>query len=265
MSTEQQDTTYLSEAVEAAMSEYTIRPSERIEGAIRKAIEAAESFFATHYEQKGAEGERGKLRKALDALEVAALGGYEERLMPEDTVADPYEARKLVAVTQDYSGEYSCHWTPDGIDFIRSTIEELRAALEAPDQPQAPSGPSLEDIEKLLIEKVGAKIDWNLNAYEFGAGFLRRLADRKLAEHPSSSDPAEGQVKLGDIARGVEAMARREYEVHHEETGDERVWEEETQGHRNIFLDAALERLTIALAALTAAFPEQPEQKEREW
>jgi len=55
VSTEQQDTTYLSEAVEAVESE---RP-----GWIytREALEIAEPYFASHYEQKGAEGERAKL------------------------------------------------------------------------------------------------------------------------------------------------------------------------------------------------------------
>jgi hypothetical protein len=51
------------------------------------------------------------------------------------------------------------------------------------------------------------------------------------------------------LSVGVEAMARREYEVHQEELGREEVWEEETDGHRNIWLDAARERMLAAIDA----------------
>jgi hypothetical protein len=70
-----------------------------------------------------------QLRQVLDALEVAALGGYDEELMPEDLVANPYEERGLVRVTRDISDEYYCHMTADGVAFVRNTIEETRAAL----------------------------------------------------------------------------------------------------------------------------------------
>lgn len=53
------------------------------------------------------------------------------------------------------------------------------------------------------------------------------------------------------LGEGVEAMARLEYEAFREEVARETTWEEETQGHRNIYLDAARER---ANAAIDAAF-----------
>lgn len=52
------------------------------------------------------------------------------------------------------------------------------------------------------------------------------------------------------LSDGAEAMARKEYELHQDEMGYETVWEEETQGHRNIWLDAAKERLGLALTTL---------------
>lgn len=58
-------------------------------------------------------------------------------------------------------------------------------------------------------------------------------------------------------AEGAEAMARKEYELHQDEMGYETVWEEETQGHRNIYLDAARERIRLALSA--AAFLQEEE------
>lgn len=96
----------------------------RYTGALLDALEATEDDLASFKE---------RVREALEALEVAALGAYEEKLMPEDTVANPYEERGLVKVTQDYSGDYSCHWTPEGIEFVRETIEKLRAALDTPE------------------------------------------------------------------------------------------------------------------------------------
>lgn len=74
------------------------------------------------------------LRKAVEALEVAALGGYDENLLPEDTVANPYEERGLVRVIRDISDEFDCHMTPEGVDFVRTAIEDGRAALQAPIQ-----------------------------------------------------------------------------------------------------------------------------------
>lgn len=95
--------------------------------------------YATNQQPSSRDEEvRERLRKALDALEIAALGGYDEALMPEDLVANPYEDRGLVRVTRDISDEFDCHMTPEGIAFVRETIEETRAALAA--QPETTSG-----------------------------------------------------------------------------------------------------------------------------
>jgi hypothetical protein len=45
--------------------------------ALRAELELAEPFFATHYEQKGAEGERGKLDEALRHFESEANAAEE--------------------------------------------------------------------------------------------------------------------------------------------------------------------------------------------
>lgn len=65
------------------------------------------------------------------------------------------------------------------------------------------------------------------------------------------------------VSVGAEAMARKEYELQQEELGREEVWEEESQGHRNIYLDAAKARLGIALAALADNSPETTSGGER--
>lgn len=57
------------------------------------------------------------------------------------------------------------------------------------------------------------------------------------------------EIKEALLGEGAEAIARAEYELLQEELGRETVWEEETQGHRNIYLDAARERLGIAFDA----------------
>jgi hypothetical protein len=63
-----QDHTYLTEAVEAFRKEFFDVTGDRLNGTVvRRALRAAEPFFASHYEQKGAEGERKRVTEALRA------------------------------------------------------------------------------------------------------------------------------------------------------------------------------------------------------
>jgi hypothetical protein len=81
---------------------------------------------------------------------------------------------------------------------------------------------------------------------------------------PSQPSSRDEEVRERLLSVGAEAMARKEYELHQEEMGYETVWEEETQGHRrNIYLEAAKERLGIALDAALAAQPETTSGGER--
>jgi hypothetical protein len=68
---EQQDTTYLSHAIEAFRKEFFDVTGDRLSGTVvRRALRASEPFIATHYEQKGAEGERQRLLTILsEAIE----------------------------------------------------------------------------------------------------------------------------------------------------------------------------------------------------
>jgi hypothetical protein len=94
---------------------------------------------------------------------------------------------------------------------------------------------------------------WRENA----AAAVLREQDEKHRAEAAERDLKEERERL--LTGGAEALARNEYEVLKEELGDERSWEEETQGHRNIYLDAARERVSIALASL--ANYEQREEK----
>jgi hypothetical protein len=85
-------------------------------------------------------------------------------------------------------------------------------------------------------------------------GFIRQgLELAGLAASPQQ------EINEEAFEAGAEAMARKEYELYQEEMGHETVWEEETQGHRNIYLDAARERFRLGLeAALKPPASQQP-------
>lgn len=99
--TEQQDTPYLSEAEEAAAECLTDQASAY---EIHDALTAAEPFLATHYEQKGAEGERQRLDKALRHFENEA-GAADELILNtgESAMSPRYEVpwRRRYAIERD--------------------------------------------------------------------------------------------------------------------------------------------------------------------
>jgi len=146
MSTEQQDTTYLSEAVEAAVKAREVTAAEKGQrysdgwrrdyaALVRQDLEAAEPFFATHYEQKGreaaesdfvaersdlrstlrlvekrlaaaeqkgAEGERAKLEGLAE--ELRAVGVDNQRLCNEGATVDPHLRGQYVGMHHAYVG-----------------------------------------------------------------------------------------------------------------------------------------------------------------
>lgn len=67
VSTDQQDTTYLSEAVLAGTKAWHKADEGLLDELIRDVLLAAESHFQQHYEQKGAEGERERIRAELES------------------------------------------------------------------------------------------------------------------------------------------------------------------------------------------------------
>lgn len=192
----------------------------------------------------------GQLRKALDALEVAALGGYEERLMPEDTLADPYEARKLVAVTQDYSGEYSCHWTPEGIDFVRTTIEETRVVLASHPTPDGETE-SFSGFE-ILTAAWGDGLQWltvKITDPEQESKVVRLVPEPDGPASPPLTD--EDRERLEHIERKY-ADAKRRFETRPEK------WERDrARGEQRAYNDIIVSLRRLASQEKTEEAAEQ--------
>jgi hypothetical protein len=162
--------TYLDEAVDAAVSEYGIRPSEAIQRAIRKAIEAAEPFVRNEERAKL----EAQLHAAADKLEATNLEGDG----PTDLTAATVRAVKAQGIRDAVEGLAS-HPTPDGEDETDASAQFDRAL------PPTPASPVLGDEERERLKRMAAF--WQQRA-ELGhhtidrvdaagnAALLRRLA-----------------------------------------------------------------------------------------
>jgi hypothetical protein len=106
VSTDQQETTYLDEAVEAAvMGPLTGNLSTN---EVHRLLQRVEPYFATHYEQKGAEGERLRLNATFN-------GWASQRLASSGVVAGEIEKAKLRVSADAYrnAADYVLDADPD--------------------------------------------------------------------------------------------------------------------------------------------------------
>jgi hypothetical protein len=158
---EQQDTSYLLEAVEAFRKEFFDVTGDRLSGTVvARALRAAESHFATHYEQKGAEGERNRIAEALVSDEaIQALYSYCPTLTTDnDAGSSIMEDLELVeALTEVRSAALGTLASQEG---ERGKVEVLEKALRFYADPRNYEDGDNEEVCGFGEEDVNDEVVW---------------------------------------------------------------------------------------------------------